>query len=340
MRRRQLSFAVLDRMIARRTVIAGMAGLGLSAGLAAHGQQPARRFRIGGIGVGMPEGSAVHLDAFTQAMRELGHVEGGNIVYEWRWALGVPDRLPGLAAELVRLPADVILAGTNQGIAAAKQATSTIPIVMVLGVDPVRNGFVQSLARPGGNITGLTNDPGQEVMGKMLELFKEVVPKLSSVGVIAQQGLGYDRPALEAAARQLGLRLDLGDEIRTNDDIEGAFAALKRKGVDAYYMLGGPILYTRRQQVAELALAHRLPGMHFAPAWAQAGGLVSYGASVPDLYRRAAVYVDKILKGAKPAELAVQLPVRFDLVINLKTAKALGLTISQSMLMRADEVIQ
>jgi putative ABC transport system substrate-binding protein len=327
-------------MIARRTVIAGMAGLGLGAALAVYGQQPAKRFRIGMLGVGMAEGSAATLDAFKQAMRELGHAEGGNIVYEMRFAGGVPDRLPGLAAELVRWPVDVIVAGTNQGIAAAKQATSTIPIVMVLSVDPVRHGFVQSLARPGGNITGLTNDPGQEMLGKMLELFKEVVPKLSSVGVVAQQGVGYDRAALEAAARQLSLRLDLGDEIRTNDDIEHAFATLKRKGVDAYYMIGGPILYTRRQQVAELALAHRLPGMHFGPAWAEAGGLVSYGASVPDLYRRAAVYVDKILKGTKPADLPVQLPARFHLVINLKTAKALGLTIPQSLLLRADEVIE
>ena len=324
----------------RRQVSLAVGLLSFAAPLAAHGQQLARRFRIGGIGAGMPEGSAVHIDAFMQAMRELGHVEGGNIVYEWRWARGVPDRLPGVAAELVQLPVDVILAGTNQGIAAAKLATSTIPIVMVLGVDPVRNGFVRSLARPGGNITGLTNDPGQEMMGKMLELFKEVVPKVSSVGVIAQQGLGYDRAALEAAARQLGLRLDLGDEIRTNDDIEGAFAALKRRGVDAYYMLGGPILYTRRQQVAELALAHRLPGMHFAPAWAEAGGLVSYGASVTDLYRQAAVYVDKILRGAKPADLPVQQPTRFHLAINLKTAKALGLTIPQSVMLRANEVIQ
>ena len=327
-------------MIARRTVIAGIAGLGLGAALAVHGQQSAKRFRVGVLGVGMAEGSTAHIDAFKQALRELGHVEGGNIVYEMRWAGGVPDRLPGLAAELVRLPVDVIVAGTNQGIVAAKQATSTIPIVMVVGIDPVRHGFVQSLARPGGNITGLTNDPGQEMHGKMLELFKEVVPKLSSVGVIAQQGLGYDRAALEAAARQLGLRLEMGDEIRTNDDIEGAFAALKRKGVDAYYMLGGPILYTRRQQVAELALAHRLPGMHFPPAWVEVGGLVSYGASIPDLFRRAAVYVDKILKGAKPADLPVQLPARFHLAINLKTAKALGLTIPQSLLLRADEVIE
>jgi putative ABC transport system substrate-binding protein len=285
-------------MIARRAVIAGTAALGLGAPLAAHAQQP-KCFRIGGLGVLTPEGSVPTWYALKEALHELGYVEGRNVVFEERWARGVPDRLPGLAAELVQVPVDVIVVGTNQAIAAAKQATSTTPIVMVLAIDPVRHVFVQSLARPGGNITGLTNDPGQEVHGKMLQLFKEIVPKLTVVGVVVQQGIGYDRAALEAAARQLGLRLDLGDEIRTSDDIADAFAALKRKGVHGYYMIGGPVLFTRRQQVAELALAHRLPGMHFPRDWVEAGCLVSYGASLPDLYRRAAVYVDKILKGGE-----------------------------------------
>ena len=327
-------------MIDRRTFIGGAVALGLFEVLAAHAQQPGRRFRIGVLAVGTPEGTMAVTNALEQAMRELGYVDGANIAYEYRWARGVLDRLPGFAAELVQLPVDLIVAGTNPAIAAAKQASSTIPIVMVIAADPIRQGFIQSLARPGGNITGLTVDTGQEMQGKMLQLLKEIVPGLSAVGVLAQQGVGYDPNALAAAARQLGLRLEVSNQLRTFDDVEGVFAAMKRNRVDAYFMIGGAVLFSQRQQIIDLAQAHRLPGIHYARDWAVAGGLVSYGTNLPDLYRRAAVYIGKIVKGARPAELPVEQPTRFDLVINLKTAKALGLTVPQTLLLRADEVVE
>lgn len=252
----------------------------------------------------------------------------------------MPDRLPDLAAELVRLPVDVLVAGSKLEIAAAKQATSVIPIVTVIAADPVRNGFIQSFARPGGNVTGLTNDPGQAVHGKLLELLKEMLPRISTVGVLVQQGVGYERAAVEVAASRLGLRLYINDTVRASDEVEDAFAALVRERVDAYYMVGGPVLFVRRQRIAELALANRLPGVHWAREWVDAGGLVSYGTSVADVFRRVATYVDRILKGAKPGELAVEQPSRFYLVINGKTAKALGITIPPGVLLRADDVIE
>lgn len=306
---------------------------------AARAQPRARPFRIGVLGLTTPESSAAVTTAFNRAMLELGHVEGSDIVYEYRWARGVIDRLPGLAAELAAVPVDLIVAGNNVAITAAQRATRTIPIVMVLAVDPVRNGFVQSLVRPGGNITGLTNDVGQPMHGKMLGLLKEMLPRLASVGVFAQQSIGYDRSSVEAAAQQLGVRLEIDDSIRSGDEVEGAFTAMVRRRVDAYLMIGGGVLFAQRQRIGEMALAHRLPGIHFQRDWVDAGGLVSYGTLLPDLYVRAATYIDKIIKGAKPADLPVELPSRFYLVINTKTAKALGLTIPPSMLLRADDVV-
>jgi putative ABC transport system substrate-binding protein len=330
-----------DPLSNRRTVVvAGLAALGVCQAIGAIAQQPAKRFRIGILGVGTPEGTVAVTQAFEQAMRELGYVDGGNIAYEYRWARGVADRLPALAAELVHIRVDLIVVGTNAAIAAAKQATSTIPIVMVIAVDPVRQGFIESHARPGGNITGQSADTGQEMQGKMLQLLKEIVPALSAVGVLAQKGVGYDPAALAAAARLLGLRLEVSDQLRTFDELEAAFAAMKVKRIDAYYMLGGAVLFSLRQRIMELALLHRLPGIHPGREWVEVGGLIGYGANLPDLYRRAAVYVGKILKGAMPAELAVEQPARFDLAINLKTARTLGLTIPQSLLLRADDVIQ
>ena len=326
-------------MIDRRIFVNGTAALALVP-FAAHTQQPSKQFRIGVLGVGTPEGTIAVTQAFEQALRELGYVGGANMAYEYRWARGVVDRLPALAAELVQLPVDLIVVGTNAAIAAAKEATSTIPIVMVIAADPIRQGFIQSLARPGGNVTGQSADTGQEMQAKTLQLLKETVPGLSSVAVLAQKGVGYDPAALAAAARQLGLRLEVSDQLSAFDEVESAFAAMKLKRIDAYFMLGGAVLFSLRHRIMELALVHRLPGIHPGREWVEAGGLIGYGANLPDLYRRAAVYIDKILKGAKPADLAVEQPARFDLVFNLKTARELGVTIPQSLLLRADSVIQ
>ena len=204
----------------------------------------------------------------------------------------------------------------------------------------VHGGFIQSFARPGGNITGLASVPGDEHQGKLLQLLKEIVPGLYFVGVFAQSGIGFDPTALAPVARQLGLRLEVNDQLQRIGEIEDAFAMMRRKQIDAYLMIGGAVLFPFRQRIMELALLHRLPGIHFGRDWVEAGGLIGYGISLPDFYRRAAVYVGKILKGARPAELAVEQPARFELTINLKTARALGLTIPQSLLLRADSVIQ
>jgi len=210
-------------------------------------QQRGQQFRIDVLVVGTPEGAVAVTDAFPQAMRELGYVDGGNIVYEYCWAHGVPACLPGFAAQLGQLSVDVIVVGPNPAITAVHQSTPTIPIVKVIAVDPVRNGFSQSLARPGGNVTGLTNDRGREMHGKMLGLLRETLPRVSTVGVLVQVGLGYERAAVEAATRQLGLRLDVDDATRASDEIQGAFAAMVRKRQDAYYMIGGPVLFGRRE---------------------------------------------------------------------------------------------
>jgi len=327
-------------VIERRTFI-GVAATGLLiASLGAHAQQRGKRFRIGVVDVGTREAYASLFNAFEETLRELGWVGGGNVVYEYRWAHGMPDRLPGLAAELARLPVDVIVAGTNPSIAAAKQATSTIPIVMCIAVAPVGHGFIASLARPGGNITGLTYDFGPEVYGKSLGLLKEIVPGLAAVGVLAQEGVGAHLAAVEVAARRLGLKLEVVDAVRAPDEIDAAFAAMKRARVGAYLGMGGLLIYAHRQHVAKLALASRLPGIHFSEDYVDAGALASYGARLVDRYRTAATYVDKILRGAKPADLPVEQPTRYYLTINLKTAAALGLTIPQSVLLRADEVIR
>ena len=257
-------------------------------------------------------------------------------MFERRYADGRLERLPDLAAELVRLRVDVIITGSNVHVAAAQRATATIPIVMVAAGDPVGAGFIASLARPGGNITGFSADASREIVGKNLALLKEIVPSLSRVGVV---GRSSQRGALEAAARQLNVALEVVD-IRSPEDFESAFAAMVGKRVGAVVLGAGPLTYMRRQQIADLALTHRLPAITTLNEFAPAGLLMTYGTNLPDLYRRAASYVAKILRGAKPAELPVEQPTKFELVINLKTAKALGLTIPQSLLLRADEVIQ
>jgi putative ABC transport system substrate-binding protein len=281
-------------------------------------------------------------DVFRQALRELGYVEGQSIAIEYRWAEGESERLPDLATELVRLKVDVIVTfGGVPPAQAAQRATNTIPIIMTGTADPVAAGLVASLARPGGNITG-TTIISHELVGKELELLREVVPKVSRVAVLwnpANPGNVHQLRAAETAARALGLRLQ-PQEARRPSEIDRAFAAMARERAGALLVLLDSIFYNQRERIADLAAKNRLPAIYGLSLHAEAGGLMAYGANRFDISRRAAGYVDRILKGAKPADLPVEQPTKFELFINLKTAKALGLTIPQTLLQRADEVLQ
>jgi putative tryptophan/tyrosine transport system substrate-binding protein len=326
-------------MMNRRAFIGAVAGgLGIVR-LIAEAQQAARVYRIGFLIVATAESTAQLLSALTAGLRGLSYIEGRNIIFEPRYADGRLEQLPDLAAELVRLGVDVIVTGGNQHVAAAQHATATIPIVFVATSDPVAAGFVESLARPGGNITGLTAVASQEILGKNLALLKEVVPKLSRVGLLGQVLSPSGFAELETAARKLNIALEVVD-IRNPDNFENSFATMVSKRVGAVIVGSGPLPYLRRQQIADWALTYRLPAIHILKEYAQAGLLMTYGPNLPDLYRRAASYVAKILDGVKPGDLPVEQPSRFELVINLKTAKALGLTIPRDVLVRADEVIQ
>ncbi len=333
-------------MTTRRDFIGMIAGGLLAAPLAAEGQQPAKVARIGFLVTSSLESPEVQglLDAFRQGLRERGYVEGQNIIIEYRSADGKIERFPSLATELVRLKVDLIVAGSYPMARAAQQATSTIPIVAPTMSDPVGDGLVASLARPGGNITGSTF----LVLGlvpKRLELLKEAVPRISRVAALWHPGFFSERTTQEmlkeakAAARTMGVQLQLV-EVRGPDEFERAFSAMTRERADALIVLPGALLFYERRRIVALAAKHRLPSMAGGREFVEVGGLMAYGPSVNDLVRRAATFVDKILKGAKPADLPVEQPTKFELVINLKTAKALGLTVPQSVLLRADEVIQ
>jgi len=280
-------------------------------------------------------------EAFRQGLRELGYVEGQNIAIESRWAEGKYDRYSALTADLVRLKVDVIVAVGGRATQDAQRATRTIPIVMSVVIDPLGSGLVVSLARPGGNVTGLTI-MASDLVGKQLELLKEVVPKVSRVALLwnpANPGSAPQLREAEAAARALGVRLQTL-EARDPQEIDSAFAAMTRERAGALVILADAILTNQRRQIAELAAKRRLPAVYGVSEYAEAGGLMFYGPSSLDLERRAATFVDKILKGAKPADLPVEQPSKFELVINLKTAKALGLTMPPSLLQRADRVIE
>jgi putative ABC transport system substrate-binding protein len=280
-------------------------------------------------------------EAFRQGLRELGYVEGKNIVIEWRYAEGKPDRFPGLAAELVRLKVDVIVAGNPTTAVILKEATTTIPIVIGYHTDPVGTGLVASLARPGGNITGLSV-LAPELGGKRLEILKEVVPKLSRVAVLGSSTLPGNAEILketELAAAAFGVKLQFVDVLNP-EDIEAAFRHMVKGRADAVLAQGSGVLNAQRTQVAALAVKRRLPAMYYAAEFVEAGGLMCYGVDFADLYRRAATYVDKILKGAKPGELPVEQPKKFEFVINLKAAKQIGLTIPPNVLVRADRVLR
>jgi putative ABC transport system substrate-binding protein len=327
-------------MIDRRRFVGALAA---TAVVPFSGAQPAGKvYRIGYIQTATPDEQAHLTKAFEDALRELGYVEGRNAVFERRFAWGKQERLPELAAELVRLNVDVIMTGGNPVIAAVKQATSTIPIVMGASRDPVGAGFIASLARPGGNITGLTSETGLEIVGKYLELTKEVVPNASRVALLLNPippGAANYRKATENAANNLGVSLSVV-EARGRDELEGAFAAMARERVDALVVQSDPVFFTARSQIVQLAMKHRLPAVYQAREFPEVGGLMSYGDNVSYRFRRAAVYVDKILKGTKPGELPVEQSPKIEFVINLRTAKAIGAVIPQSLLVRADEVIQ
>jgi putative ABC transport system substrate-binding protein len=309
---------------------------------AAEAQQPAKIPRIGYFSATSLSAIPERIKAFKQGLRELGYVEGKNIVIEYRWAEGKLDRLPALADELVRLKVDVIVSGGPSNTRAAKGATGTIPIVMTNDSDPVETGFVESLARPGGNVTGLaTLRP--ELSGKQLELLKEIIPKLSRVAFFGTSTDPANAESLkesELAAGTFGVKVQYLDVLRPKD-IETAFRAAAKGRADAVLMLvAGPVANSHRTEFAELAVKSRLPAIYYQRAYVEAGGLMSYGVSVTDLDRRAATFVDKILKGAKPADLPVEQPTKFEFIINLKAAKQIGLTVPPNVLVRADRVIK
>jgi len=310
-------------------------------GVAAEAQQPTKNPRIGYLSGSSPSTSPARREAFRQGLRELGYVEGKNIVIEQRYAEGKFDRLPALAAELVRLKVDIIVTAGPQTTRPAKQATSTIPIVMAQDPDPVGNGFVASLARPGGNITGLAT-LAPELSGKQLELLKETVPKLSRVAVFGTSinpGNAQNLREVELAAKAFGVKLQYLD-VLSPKDFETAFRAASKGLAEAVLMLPGAVLGLQRAQLADLAVKSRLPAIYPQAEFTEAGGLMYYGTNTPDLFRRAATFVDKILKGAKPADLPVEQPTKFEFIINLKAAKQIGLTIPPNVLARADRVIK
>ena len=310
-------------------------------GVMGEAQQPARIPRIG-ILIGSSASSfSARIEAFRQRLRELGYVEGKNIVIEYRYAEGKLERLPDLAAELVGLKVDVIFTGGGPTIIAAKKASATMPIVFAGAADPVGSGLVSSLARPGGNITGLSV-MGPDLDGKRLELLKEAFPKVARVAFLWQQGGPRENEpltGLEAAAKALGLKLQ-SLPVRVLDDFENAFAQAKRDGAQALITTIGPLFNTQQRQVLDFAAKNRLPAMYSTSEFVEAGGLMSYTPNYTDVFRHAADYVDKILKGAKPADLPVEQPTKFELVINLKTAKQIGLTIPPEVLARATKLIK
>jgi len=307
----------------------------------AEAQQSSKSPRIGFLTVSSASALAARIDVFRQGLRELGDLEGKNIVIEWRSAEGKPDRVPALAAELVRLKVEILVTGGPQSTRPAREATSTIPIVMAFDNDPVGNGFVVSLARPGGNITGLST-LAPELNGKQLELLKEVVPRLSRVAILGDSTIPGNVQALkemESAAGALAVKI-LHLDIQTPKDLDSVFRAASKERADAVLVLTSPVFNPYRKETAGVAVKHRLPTIYSTPEFVEDGGLMSYSVSFTDLYRRAAYYVDKILKGANPADLPVEQPKKFELVINLKTAKQIGLTIPPSVLARADKVIR
>jgi putative tryptophan/tyrosine transport system substrate-binding protein len=314
----------------------------LAVAVIAEAQQPAKIARIGYIsGPGDPSNPGPYVEALRQGLRDLGYIEGKNFVIEYRGAGGKSERYPSLVNELLQLKVDLLVVPTLPAVLTAKQATKTIPIVMVSNRDPVATGVVDSLARPGGNITGLAT-LSQDLSGKRLELLTEVFPRLMRVGILASPG----QPATisfkeyEIAARALKLQLHTMEVDRQEPDLTGAFQSALKAGATAVITITGSLLFRHQKQIAELAIKNRLPSMFEGSTWVESGGLMSYSTDDLAVYRRVATYVDKILKGTKPADLPVEQPTKFEFVINLKTAKQIGLTIPPNVLARADKVIK
>jgi putative ABC transport system substrate-binding protein len=304
-------------------------------------QQPAKISRIGYLSAGSPSANSPRIEAFRQGLRELGYVEGKNIAIEWRYTEGKLDRLPALAAELVRLKVEVIVTSGPSVTRAAKDATTTIPIVMAFDIDPVGNGFIASLARPGGNITGLSA-LHPEISGKRLELLKEIVPRLSRVAVLGSStvpGYAQELKEIELAAGAFKVQLQYLDVLDPKD-LETAFRNTSKERAGAALVLSSPVFGSHRTRIADLAVKSQLPAIYYTAQWVEDGGLVSYGVNTRDLDRRAATYVDKILKGRTPADLPVEQPMKFEFIVNLKAAKQIGLTIPPNVLVRADKVIK
>jgi putative tryptophan/tyrosine transport system substrate-binding protein len=323
----------------RRQVIALIGSAALASPRAARAQQPAKLPTIGYLGTAAAAAWAPWTAAFVQRLHELGWIDGRTVAIQYRWAEGRPERWTEMAAEFVRLKVDVIVTGGNAAVA-AKQASSAVPIVFALVDDPVGMGLITSLARPGGNVTGLSMQ-STDLAGKRLALLREVVPGLRRLAIIANveyPSAASEMSEVQSAARTLGLDAATF-EIRRAEDIAPAFEALKGRA-DALYVVGDALVITHRVRINTLALIARLPTIYFVREYVEAGGLMSYGPSFPDLFRRAADYVDKILRGAKPGEIPIEQPTKFDLAINLTTAKALGLTIPESFLLRADEIVE
>ncbi|HVF65595.1 MAG TPA: ABC transporter substrate-binding protein [Casimicrobiaceae bacterium] len=327
-------------MIGRRGFVQTV-GCGLIlAQSSARAQTAARTYRIGHLILGSANDPPLPMIASLNAsLRGLGFEDGRNLAFVYTYADGKLERFAQDAAELVRQNVDVIVAGTNPMIAAAQRATRTIPIVMAAAVDPVARGFIASLARPGGNITGLCIDASVGSPAKNLALLKEAIPRLERAAVLRQPESGWNYAELEDAARKLRVALEPFD-IANLTDIDRAFGAFSAKSVDALLMLGGSLIYAGRNRIADLALKHRMPAIHAFSDYAHAGLLMTYGTNLHDLYRRAGTYIAKILRGARPADLPVEQPATFELVVNMRTAKALGLTIPSSLLSRADELIR
>lgn len=328
------------RLVVTRLFIA-LAILVIAAPPAADAQRPRKVPHIGVLATRSPEAPGPS-EGLYQGLRELGYVEGRNLAIAWRWARGDQRKFPELAAELVRLNVDVIVAANNLAVKAARRATRTIPIVMVMAEDPVASGFVESLPRPGGNITGLSGQ-WADLFGKRLQLLKEAAPHVSRVAVLwdptFETGPWLIRETKGPAPAALGIRLQLV-EVRQPSELEASFAMITRKGEGALLVQGSTMLMSQRTRLGEFMLKSRLPGMCTLREYVEAGCLMSYGVDFTDAYRRAAGLVDKILKGAKPADLPVEQPTKFEFVINAKTGRALGLTIPQPLLLRADQIIE
>ena len=330
-----------EKKVQRRIFAVALCTVLFALCVSAHAQQPTKIPRIGLLFTATPSAAAARIEAFRQGLRELGYVEGKNILIEQRYAEGQLNHMNELAAELVRLKVDVIVTIGPAATRPAKEATTAIPIVMGVDDDPVGNGFVASLARPGGNITGLAS-LAPEIGGKQLELLKEIVPRLSRVAVLGtstQPGNAQSLREAEVAAQALAVKLQYLDVLSAKD-IEPVFRTASNGRAEAVLVLRASVFFSHRKQIVDLAAKRQLPAMYYTTEYVEEGGLMTYGVSITDLFRRAATYVDKILKGARPAELPIEQPTKFELVINLKTAKRIGLTISPNVLARADRVIK